>query len=103
MENPYLFNEFVVASEYQKNMRTIELIIKESTENTIRSLLPIKEILKKHLDTYDTNYNESKKRIESNDLQQLLLNEIKNLKINKIMVEQEKEKQDAHESSSESE
>ena len=37
-KNPYLFNEFVVASEYQKNMRTIELIIKESTENTIRSL-----------------------------------------------------------------
>ena len=36
-------------------MRTIELLIKESIENTIRKLLPVKEILKQHLDIYENN------------------------------------------------
>ena len=49
-KNPYFFTDNVVASEYQKNMRTVELIIKECIENTIRQLLPIKEILKQNLE-----------------------------------------------------
>ena len=36
-------------------MRTIELIIKENIENTVRKLLPVKEILKDHLDNFDNN------------------------------------------------
>ena len=48
-KNPYLFDDFVLGSEYQKNMRTVELMIKDSIENTIRKLLPVKEILKQHL------------------------------------------------------
>ena len=80
-KNPYLFNEYIIASEYQKNMRTVELIIKESMENTIRQLLPIKEILKQHLDTYESNQTEIQKRVAANDLRQMLLDEIKNLNL----------------------
>ena len=63
-KNPYLFNEHIIASEYQKNMRTVETIIKESMENTIRQLLPIKEILMNHLDTYESNQSEIQKRVD---------------------------------------
>ena len=58
-------------------MRTVELIIKESIETTIRVLLPIKEILKQHLDAYDTSNYEAQKKLASNDLRQMLFNEIK--------------------------
>ena len=33
-KNPYLFDDYVSGSEYQKNMRTVEIMIKESIENT---------------------------------------------------------------------
>ena len=46
-------------------MRTVELIIKESIETTIRVLLPIKEILKQHLDAYDTSNYEAQKKLAS--------------------------------------
>ena len=81
-KNPYLFDENIVGSEYQKNMRTIELITKESVENTIRKLLPFKEILKEHLDTFDTNETENKKRLENENIQSMLLKEIRSLKDN---------------------
>ena len=81
-KNPYLFDENIVGSEYQKNMRTMELITKESVENTIRKLLPFKEILKEHLDTFDTNETEHKKRLENENVQSMLLKEIRSLKGN---------------------
>ena len=56
--------KMISGSEYQKNMRTIELIIKESIENTVRKLLPIKDILKEHLETYDTNEKEIQKDLK---------------------------------------
>ena len=49
-KNPYLFDDYVTGSDYQKNMRTVELLIKDSIENTIRKALPVKEILKQQLD-----------------------------------------------------
>ena len=58
-------------------MRTVELIIKESIENTIRNLLPIKDILKNHLDAYDKSNYEAQKKLASNDLRQMLIDEIK--------------------------
>ena len=81
-KNPYLFDENINGSDYQRNMRTIELIIKDSIENTIRKLLPFKEILKEHLDTFDTNEIENKKRQENQSIQALLLEEIRSLKNN---------------------
>jgi len=78
-KNPYLYIENVSGYEYQKNMRTIELLIKESIENTIRKLLPVKEILKQHLDIYENNNADIQKRINSNDIREMLLKEIKNI------------------------
>ena len=79
-KNPYLYDENVSGSEYQKNMRTIELIIKENIENTIRKLLPVKEILKDHLDNFDNNEVENQRRLENQSIQAALLNEIRSLK-----------------------
>ena len=93
-KNPYLFNEYIVASEYQKNMRTVEIIIKESMENTIRQLLPIKEILKQHLDTYESNQAEVQKRVDANNIRQMLLEEIKNLNLVNPKVEKEEKKEE---------
>ena len=86
-KNPYLYNSNVPASEYQQNMRTVEMIIKESIENTVRNLLPIKEILKQHLDTYDTNNYEAQKKLASNDLRQMLFDEIKSLNLGKLLIQ----------------
>ena len=80
-KNPYLFYENVSGSDYQKNMRTIELIIKECIENTIRKLLPVKEILREHLDNFD-NVNENTKKNNDVSIQEALLEEIRNLKKN---------------------
>jgi len=49
-KNPYLFNENVPGHEFQKNNKGIEDIIKRCIENTIRKSLPIKDILKEHLE-----------------------------------------------------
>jgi hypothetical protein len=76
-KNPYLFDDYVSGSEYQKNMRTVELLIKESIENTIRKALPVKEILKQQLDIYDNN---EKKGVTNQDIRKMLLEELKSLK-----------------------
>ena len=74
-KNPYLFNENVPGHEYQRNSKEIENIIKVCIESTIRNLLPIKEILREHLDTYDNTEN-----LSSKDIKQLLKEELKELK-----------------------
>lgn len=48
-KNPNLFDNRTTSSEYQKNIRIIENIIKDSIEYTIRSSLPVKDILRNHL------------------------------------------------------
>ena len=50
-KNPYLFNENVLGHEYQRNMKQVEDIIKLTIEDTIRRQLPIKEILREHLES----------------------------------------------------
>ena len=52
-KNPYLFDENVLGHEYQRNMKQLEDMIKMTIEDTIRRQLPIKEILKEHLENYD--------------------------------------------------
>jgi len=54
-KNPYLFNEQVASHEFQRNSKEIEDIIKACIETTIRNLLPIKEILREHLDSNETD------------------------------------------------
>ena len=75
-KNPYLFNENVPGHEYQRNSKEIENIIKNCIENTIRHLLPIKEILKEHLDTESDNNLLNQKE----EIKKLLRDELKELK-----------------------
>ena len=70
-KNPYLFNDKVCAYEYQKNIRDSESIIKNSIEYTVQNLLPIKEILREHLDIYEPPSLD-----KTDDLGKLLLNEL---------------------------
>jgi hypothetical protein len=67
-KNPYLYNENVAGHERQRNMNRVEMIIKMNIETTIRKELPVKEILRGHLDTYENS--------EKLDIQ-MILNEIK--------------------------
>ena len=74
-KNPYLFNENIPGHEYQRNNKEIENIIKVCIENTIRNLLPIKEILKEHLEgETETNLFNHK-----DELKKLLREELKGL------------------------
>ena len=54
-KNPYLFNENVPGHEFQRNSKEVEDIIKACIETTVRNLLPIKEILREHLDTKEND------------------------------------------------
>ena len=76
-KNPYLFNERVPGHEFQKNNKEIENIIKKCIENTIRNLLPIKEILREHLEGETDSIINQKET-----LKQLLRDELKNIGIN---------------------
>jgi hypothetical protein len=75
-KNPYLFNENVPGHEFQKNNKEIENIIKTCIENTIRKLLPIKEILKEHLE----GENENNLLNQRETLKQLLREELRGMK-----------------------
>jgi hypothetical protein len=50
-KNPYLFDDQVPGHEYQRNMKQLEDTIKLTIEDTIRRQLPIKEILREHLES----------------------------------------------------
>ena len=72
-KNPYLFNEQVPGHEYQRNMKQLEDMIKLIIEDTIRRQLPIKEILREHLETYDETNQTTQKPIDM----QMIMNELK--------------------------
>ena len=74
-KNPYLFNEQVPGHEYQRNSKEVENIIKASIEVTIRNLLPVKEILREHLD-----HGEESSLGTRDDLKKLLREELQNLR-----------------------
>jgi len=72
-KNPYLFNEQVPGHEYQRNMKQLEDMIKLTIEDTIRRQLPIKEILREHLETYDEPKQTTQKPIDM----RMIMDEIK--------------------------
>jgi len=95
-KNPYLFNESVPGHEFQKNNKEIENIIKTCIENTIRKLLPIKEILKEHLESE----NDSSILNQRETLKQMLREELSGLKSNSVSREtdvKEEEEEDSDE------
>jgi hypothetical protein len=82
-KNPYLFDENVSSSEYQKNIKLIESLIKENIDQTIRKLLPVKDILRDHLENTDMqnpNIEEETSKKKTQDIQKLLMDELINLK-----------------------
>ena len=48
-KNPYLFDHEISANNYQRNIRDIESIISEGIKDSVRRLLPVKDILKDYL------------------------------------------------------
>ena len=67
-KNPYLFDDNVPGHEYQRNMKQLEDMIKLTIEDTIRRQLPIKEILREHLE----NANEPKQPQNQLDMKTLV-------------------------------
>ena len=85
-KNPYLFNENIISSEYQKNIKIIEGLISDSIDITIRKLLPVKEILKEHLESNDLHKNSNKDReiLNNHDLEELKLRKLRKELLNEI-------------------
>ena len=77
-KNPYLFDENIPGHEYQRNMKQLEDMIKLTIEDTIRRQLPIKEILKEHLENYD---EPKKQNIQPFDMK-TLVEELRKANIN---------------------
>ena len=77
-KNPYLLDENVSSGEYQKNIKYIEELIKENVEHTIRKLLPVKNILREHLDNNDMSEDIIKKEEDNKqkDIQKMLMDEL---------------------------
>lgn len=70
-KNPLLFSENISGMEYQRNLKTIEDIICDGIENSIRFSLPVKDIIKGQLDL-----QEKEEKLDDNTL---LLNKLKEL------------------------
>ena len=88
-KNPYLYYDNKGSIEYQKNIKLIEDIIKDSIDFTIRKLLPVKEILKDQLDINDNdndnddsndNNEENEEIRKTKNLQKILLQQIHDLR-----------------------
>ena len=77
-KNPYLFDENKSSIEYQRNIKYTEDLIKESVEHTIRKLLPVKNILREHLENTDSFKREETS--DSGDVQKMLMKELMDLK-----------------------
>jgi len=77
-KNPYLFDENKSSIEYQRNIKYTEDLIKESIEQTIRKLLPVKNILREHLENTDSVKREESS--ETGDVQKILMKELMDLK-----------------------
>jgi len=75
-KNPYLFDESVSSSEYQKNIKYIEDLIEESIHQTIRKALPVKEILRDHFEHSDINEKSNSEIEKTKNLQKILMKEI---------------------------
>tara|TARA_B100001559_G_scaffold106019_1_gene89177 strand:+ start:137 stop:1111 length:975 start_codon:yes stop_codon:yes gene_type:complete len=85
----YLFNENINKLEVQKNKRQVELIIKNSIEEVIRKLLPLKTILKDYLET-----NLDTETIDNPEIHNNLIDIIKNNVKKENNTESENEKSD---------
>jgi hypothetical protein len=66
--NAFLFADQGPAIERQKNMRQVEALIQEGIQQSIRSLLPVKTILREYLNDEDDDEDDTKpNQAENND------------------------------------
>ena len=79
-KNPYLYDENVSSSEYQRNIKIIENLIEENIEQTIRKALPVKEILKDHFEHSEIAERKNQEVEKTKELQKLLMAEIINIR-----------------------
>lgn len=85
-KSPYLFSDFSIAPiEQQRNLRECEKIVKESIQETIRKMLPVKNILKEYLgenieeaDEEPTDITKNMSKKEENDIKKIIRKEIEN-------------------------
>ena len=86
-KNPYLYDENVISSEYQKNIKIIEGLISESIDITIRKLLPVKEILREHLESNELNKPiiEEREILNRYDLEEQKLKNLKKSMMNELL------------------
>lgn len=82
--NVYLFSQNEAAIERQKNLRQIEQLIQDGILQSIRSMLPVKNILKEYLkDDNDEDDNEDNDiKVEETTLEETKLEEVKEKKVN---------------------
>ena len=91
-KNPLLFSENISGIDYQQNIKTIETIIYDCIENTIRFSLPVKDILKGQLDIYDNKDDKEKEDKEELDDNTKILNKLKELLLNSYDKEEKEDK-----------
>ena len=60
-KNPYLFDHEISANNYQRNIRDIESIISDGIKDSVRRLLPVKDILKDYLTITEEDIDGKKK------------------------------------------
>jgi hypothetical protein len=58
-KNPYLFCDNISTIEYQRNMREAESIIEQSINETVRKLLPVKNILQQYINLDESSSSSS--------------------------------------------
>lgn len=58
-KNPYLFCDNFSSIEYQRNMREAESIIEQSINETVRKLLPVKNILQQYINLDESSSSDS--------------------------------------------
>ena len=66
-KTPYLFYDEVNTIEYQRNLREIEAIIEQSINETIRKLLPVKNILQQYIALEESDSSSSEEEEEDDE------------------------------------
>jgi hypothetical protein len=66
-KNPYLFDHEISANNYQRNIRDIESIISEGIKDSVRRLLPVKDILKDYLTITEDDIDNKKKKDDDDE------------------------------------
>jgi hypothetical protein len=62
--NAYLFSEQGTSIERQKNLRQVEMLLHQAVLQSIRSMLPVKSILREYLNNEDTEEDKAEEETE---------------------------------------